>query len=220
MMRATLALACGFGAGTALAAGGHHAVDDAEILKRGDCEGEGWFTRARGGERLLHSGLQCRVGPVELGAAAEYGRADGASQTGWALELKWAREVADGFSLGISVAPSWQAHVRPRHDRTTLNGLASWAPHEQWAFHANLGREFNRGGQDEARYGVAAEWKPRPGWSLLAERYREEATHFVRAGVRWEAGRRWTIDFSRAQRLSGVAPSNWTVGLTIDLDDD
>ena len=102
-MRAALALACGLGAGMAMAAGGHHAVDDAEILKRGDCEGEGWFTRARGGERLVHSGVQCRVGPVELGAAAEYGRADGASQTGWALELKWAREVADGLSLGVSV---------------------------------------------------------------------------------------------------------------------
>jgi len=219
-LRAALVLAGALAGGAALAAGGHHAVDDAQILKRGDCEAEGWFTRAHGGERLVHSGVQCRVGPVELGVAGEYARAQGQSATGWGLEVKWAREVADGISLGVAVAPAWQARVRPRYQGVGVTGLATWTPSDDWAFHANLGREFAHRGDSQNRYGVAAEWTPRPGWTLLAERYRAEATHLLRAGVRWEAGRNWTIDFSRAQRLSGAAPSHWTVGLTIDLDDD
>lgn len=219
-LRAALLAAAMSVPGAAFAAGGHHGVDDAAILQRGDCEGESWFTRARGGERLLHAGVQCRVGPVELGAGAEHARGGGeASQTGWGLEVKWAREVADGLSLGASVAPGWQARVRPRYQGTTVLGLATWTPADAWAFHANAGREFAHHGPSAARYGVAAEWTPRPGWSLVAERYREERTHFARAGVRWEAGRTWTIDLSRAQRLAGPVPSNWTLGLTIALGD-
>ena len=49
--------------GSALAAGGHHAVDDAAILSRGECEGETWFSGEAGGRRLLHAGTNCRVGP-------------------------------------------------------------------------------------------------------------------------------------------------------------
>ncbi|AEG91282.1 hypothetical protein [Ramlibacter tataouinensis] len=212
-----LALIAGAGGQAALAAGGHHAVDDAGILEPGECELETWGTRAQGGERLLHGGGACRVGPIELGAAAEYARDHGASATAYGLEAKWAREVAEGFSLGLVVAPAWQARTRPRYQGAALVGLATWEPRDDLALHLNLGRDFAHRGRDENRFGVAAEWTPRQGWSLLAERYRAEATHFVRAGVRWAAGRNWSVDLSRAQRLSGPAPSNWTLGLTLGL---
>ena len=202
---------------SAFAAGGHHAVDDASILQGGECEAEGWFTRVRGGERRLHAGVQCGVAGVELGVAAESARAGGSSQTGWGLELKWAREVADTVSVGVSVAPGWQQRAQPRHQGTTLNGLVTWTPHADWALHANAGRDFVYRGADENRYGASAEWSPRAGWTLMAERYREEASHFVRAGVRWAAGANWSVDFSRAHRLAGPSPSNWTLGVTLGL---
>lgn len=205
-------------AGLAWSAGGHHAVDDAAILEPGQCEIEGWFSRAHGGERLLHAGAGCRVGPVELGAAGEYARADGSSQTGWGLEAKWATEVTEGFSLGVKAGPGWAAHVRPRYQGVSVSGLATWEARENLALHFNLGRDFVHQGDDQSRYGAAVEWSPVKNWSLVGERYKEEGTHFARAGVRWLGGEDWSVDLSRAQRLSGPGASAWTLGATFVLD--
>ena len=35
---------------------------------------------------------------------------------------------------------------------------------------------------------------------------------FVRGGARWAFIEGWSVDLSRAQRLSGPAASNWTLG--------
>jgi hypothetical protein len=200
--------------GTVHAAGGHHAVDDAAILESGSCELEGWFTRAGAAERLLHAGLGCRVGPVELGLASERARDGEGHATGHGLQVKWATELAAGLSAGLSVSPAWQAHVRPRYQGTTVSGLLTWAVREDVALHANLGRDLLHGADDLNRSGVAVEWAPKPGWSLVAERYVESATHFLRAGVRWAASENLTADLSRAHNLRGEMPSNWTIGAT------
>lgn len=204
----------------ALAAGGHHAVEDAIILPRGECEQESWFSREDGGVRQLHAGLNCRVGPVELGVAGEHTRSDDPSETAWQVEVKWAHEVAENISIGFDLEPVWQAHQSPRFEGTRFAALATWTPTTTLALHVNLGRDFFRSGPDLPHHGVGLDWKPLPAWTLTGERFIEDSTHFFRAGVRWEAGRLWTIDISRAQRLSGPSPSNWTIGLSIDLDDD
>jgi hypothetical protein len=201
-------------AGAAWGAGGHHSLDDAAILEPDTCEAEGWLTRSRGGERLLHAGGACRVGPVELGAWSEYARDAGASETGYGLQVKWATELAPGLSAGLSLSPTWQARARPRLQATTLVALATWAPLEDVALHLNLGRDFVHEGRDEKRAGVSVEWMPREGWSLTAERYAEQMAHFVRAGVRWAATEDWTFDATRSHRLHGPGTSAWTVGVT------
>ncbi|HSV81329.1 MAG TPA: hypothetical protein VLK85_19205 [Ramlibacter sp.] len=204
----------------AQAAGGHHSVDDADILPAGACEQENWASRAQGGARLLHVGAACRLGPVQLGAAAEYARHQGASATAWGLEVKWAHAVTDSLSLGLVAQPVWQAHLRPRYQGVSAVALASWRPRENLAFHANAGRDFVNGGDDEKRGGVAAEWMAAQDWWLTVERYREQATHFTRAGVRWLAAKNWSVDVSRAHRLAGPAPSNWTIGLSFTFGGD
>jgi len=195
------------------AAGGHHAVDDAAILDAGTCEADSWFSRARGGERLLHAGTGCRFGPFELGGSAEYGRGAGSSETGYALQAKFATEVASGLSAGLSLNSGWLARARPRYQASTVAALLTWAPQDDIAVHLNLGRDFVHGGADENRGGVAVEWTVRAGWTVLGERYREQGTHFVRAGVRTAINERLSVDLSRAHRLSGPSPSNWTLGL-------
>ena len=210
----TFVLSLGLASGAAGAAGGHHSLDDAAILEPGTCEVESWLARSRGGQRLLHAGGACRVGPVELGASAEYARQAGASETGHAVGAKWATELTPGISAGLALSSGWQAHVRPRYQGTTLVGLATWAPREAVALHLNLGRDFNHAGADENRWGVSAEWAPRENWSLTAERYAEQQSHFVRTGLRWAANADWTVDVSRAHRLRGPGESAWTVGMT------
>lgn len=218
--RAAAAIAACCACSGGWAAGGHHAVDDAAILPRGECEQESWYSRARDGEKLLHAGVTCRVGPVELGGAGEYARGDEASATGWNVEVKWAREIADGVSIGVDVQPVWAAHQSPRYVATRFAALATWNVATSLAVHANAGRDIVRGNRDLPLGGIAVEWSPIPRWSFVLERYFEVETHILRGGARWAAGRQWTVDFSYAQRLSGPIPSFWTLGLTIDLDDD
>lgn len=197
-----------------MAAGGHHALDDAVILEPGACQLESWLTRPNDRQHLLHTGGGCRVGPIELSAAAERARDGASSQSAYQLQGKWATEIVPGLNAGLSLAGGWQAHVRPRHQVTTLVGLLSWFAREDLAGHLNLGRDFLRGQAGENRSGVSIDWTVRPGWSLAGERYLEAGTHFARAGVRWAINESWSMDLSRAHRLRGPAASNWTLGAT------
>ena len=197
-----------------LAAGGHHALDDAVILEPGACQLESWLTHADAQKPLLHAGSSCRVGPFQLGAATEHQTVDGSSQSQYQLQGKWATEVLPGFNAGVSLAGGWQAHVHPRYQVTTLAGLFSWFAGEDLAFHLNVRRDFLRGQADEDRSGVSLDWAAVPGWWLTAERYHEARAQFVRAGVRWSVTDAWSIDLSRAHRLQGPGASNWTFGTT------
>lgn len=210
-----LMFACGaLAAPTAMAAGGHHALDDAVIVEPGACQVEGWLTRADAHQRLVHAGGACRIGPVELGVGADHARAGDSSGTGYQLQAKWAMEVLPGLNAGLSVAGGWAAHARPRHQVTTVAGLLTWFPRDDLAFHLNLGRDFARNDGDQDRSGAALDWTVRPGWSLTAERFVEGGSQFARAGVRWAITEAWSVDLSRAQRLRGPGASNWTLGAT------
>ena len=201
-------------ASAAFAAGGHHGVDDASLMDPGQCELESWFTREPGA-KLVHSGIDCRVGPVEVGALLEHQRAQGASRTGQGLQVKWARDIGGGFSVGASMGANWEAHQQPRYQGTTVSTLFSWSANDKLSLHANVGRDFLRGQPDVPRSGVSVEWFPlSPRWRLELERYVEDETQFARGGVRWIASDRWTVDLSRAQSLRGARPSNWTLGAT------
>jgi hypothetical protein len=204
--------------GTALAAGGHHDVDDAAILDPGECELESWLSRARNDARVVHAGANCRVGPVELGLASEYGRQDGNSETAWGLEVKWAGKVSDAFSIGVKLAPAWGAQSSPHYEGAALIGLATWEARDDLSLHLNVGREFVHRDEDANRYGAAVEWMPLRTWSLLAERYKERDAHFARAGVRWLGGEHWSIDVGRSFHISGPRASAWTVGATFQFD--
>ena len=218
--RALAALALGCACAMAHAAGSHHGVDDAELLPQGACVQETWFSRAREGDRLLHADVNCRVGPVELGAAGAHARGDDASVTAWNVEVKWARAIAEGFSIGFDVQPVWLAHRSPRYAGTRLAALATWKPDPTLSLHINAGSGIVRGDRDLPNGGIAAEWSPVARWSFVAERYLENETHFLRGGARWAAGRQWTVDLSYASRLSGRIPSYWTFGLTFACGDD
>jgi len=199
----------------AWAAGGHHAIDDAAILEPGACKVEGWYERSSAPGRLLHLGTGCRVGPVEVAAATEPQRQDGSSFADHALQVKWATELAPGLSAGASLSPGWQSHARPRYQGTSLVGLLTWQPAADIGLHANVGRDFVRAGRDEPRGGLSVDWSPGGGaWKLMAERFRQDAGHFARAGLRWAAADGWTVDLSRAVRRSGPGDHSWTLGLT------
>ena len=196
----------------AQAAGGHHGVDDADLVEPGRCEIETWASRGSG-TRLLHGGLGCRVGPVELQGAVEHER--GAS-AGRFVQAKWSHALAKDWKAGVAATANWDASQRPRRQGTTVVALLSWQVAPQWRLHANLGRDFNHGAGDEPRSGIAVEWSP-PAFgdvTLGAERYRQAGAHLARAAVRWAANEHWTLDFSRTLRISGPGAALWTLAAT------
>ena len=216
-----LAAALALAGGSVHAAGGHHDVDDAVILAGGQCAQETWFSAVDGGRQRLHAGLNCGVGPVELGVGAEHGRGGGQPSRGfWNLELKWARALAAGFSVGLDVAPVFQSNADSRYAGTGAYAIVTWAARDEVSVHANYGRDFAPGDGDAARGGVALEWSPSAQWSFVFERFRQQRSDAARVGLRWAGGRMWNVDLSRAQRIAGPQPSNWTLGLSFAFDSD
>jgi hypothetical protein len=144
---------------------------------------------------------------------AEHERQPGASLTGYQLQAKWAQALTSAVSVGLSAGPTWQAHVRPRYQGTTVAALASWSVSDSIGLHANVGRDFLHQASDEPRAGASVDWSFSEGWQVMAERYRQEGGHLVRVGLRWEPAENWTVDLSRAHHLRGAGQSSWTVGL-------
>lgn len=212
MRRAALA-ALALAAGSAFAAGGHHAVDDANLLDPGQCEVETWAARSRGGETLLHAGAGCRVGPVELAAALERARVPGETAHLRSLQLKYAREITPQWRAGIVVAP-YRASPGDRGVSVLL--LATWV-RDRVAAHANIGRDF---GRDAAtpRAGASVEFAATPQWTAVVERYREQDAHYARLAARYAPSAAWSVDLGRAWALRGPGASQWTLGANFVFD--
>ena len=199
----------------ALAAGGHHEVDDAVILDPRQCQVETWADWETGGDReLLHLGPGCRVGPVELTLNIDRTRAPGApSATVLGPQLKWARSIGERTSVGVVLSASWQDQ-----GPDFVGGVAvvplTWRADDALLVHINVGRDFRRGEPNPARAGAALEWSPSTAWSFVAERFREGKENLWRAGGRWTIGPSLSIDLSRASGNRESLPASWTLGLT------
>lgn len=202
-------------AAPALAAGGHHAVDDAALLEPGRCQLETWWDREDGGARsLLHAGPACRLGAVELGLHVDRVRADGTGSSSVAgAQLKWARAIGSEWSAGVVLA--LVAHDRaPRFLGSSIVVPITLQASETVLAHVNVGRDFRHHAADAHRAGLALEWAPLSAWSFVAERFREGGANFWRAGTRWAITPQASLDLSRTRVLDDGAVSWWTLGFT------
>jgi hypothetical protein len=205
--------ACLFGLATSVAHADRHGVQFTDTVERGQCEVEVTYDRDQSRVNGLETEVGCGVGPLQLGGEWEHVRERPSSKTTWALEAKWAHDINDKLKAGLFVRSQWQAHQQPRYDSTSLVALASYELRDNLDLHLNLGHEFVHCGSGQARSGIALEWRPRPGWGLLAERYVQEETHYVRAGVRWTAKEPWSVELGRAQRIAGPERSLWILSI-------
>lgn len=204
---------------SAQAAGGHHAVDDANMLDAGQCSLETWAERQTGGNRtLLHAGPNCRVGPVELGLNLEREKFRGAdSKTLLGPQLKWAYGLTDVLSIGVVAGASF-ATASSRYVASSVVVPLTWRVTPSLAAHVNWGRDLVRSGPDLPRGGLALEWSPIETWSFVGERFVQAQAHSARLGARWAFTPGLSLDISRA-RTRGAAGPDWvTVGLNWELD--
>jgi hypothetical protein len=214
---AVLALALPVALSAVHAAGGHHAVDDAALIELGQCEFEGWAERERDAARtLLHTGLGCRTGPVELGIGADRLRVRGSREfTSFSPQLKWATQVSAQWSAGVVLWGAWQSGDDAGYRGSTLLVPVSWRAADGLFLHLNAGRDFRRYEPDASRTGAALEWTPVAAWSLVAERYREGGGNFWRLGGRWSPTPAVAVDLSRAAGMDSGAPPWWTLGVKL-----
>jgi hypothetical protein len=220
MFRAvSLALACAAGATLTHAAGGHHAVDDANMLDEGRCKLEVWTERETGGARaLVHAGPGCRVGPVELDLNIERQKFAGlAGSTSFSPQVKWATSLNEQLSFGLVAGSSFTSQS-PRYTGSTVYIPLTWHVSDGLLAHVNWGRDFQRGGPNQARGGLALEWTATAEWSFVVERFFQAGASSARVGARWALTPGVSLDISRASTLGLGGPTWATVGINWQFD--
>ncbi len=220
MFRAgSLALACAASVTLTQAAGGHHAVDDANMLDEGQCKLEVWAEREAGGSRTLgHAGPGCRVGPVELDLNIERQKFAGlAGSTSVSPQIKWATSLNDQLNIGL-VAGSSFASPASRYTGSTVYIPLTWHAHDALLAHVNWGRDFQRDGPNQARGGLALEWAASAEWSFVGERFFQAGASTARLGVRWTMTPGVSFDISRARTLGPAGPTWVTAGVNWQFD--
>lgn len=199
------------------AAGGHHAVDDASTLDPGQCQVEVWTEQAPG-HQLQHVGPTCQAWGMEIGLNLERNANRAApTQRSAGFQLKWAREVAPGFSLGAIWAAGWQSGS-PRFTGHAVLVPLSWNPREDLALHLNLGLDLPSQAASVRHYGVALEWQPSEHWQGLLEAWRDGLGPQDRVGLRYLFSERLSVDLSRARAIRSTGASWWTLGLNWAFD--
>lgn len=208
-----LAAACAV-AGDAMAAGGHHAVDDATLLDPGQCQVETWFDRHPvAADSLSHLGPGCRVGPVEVGFDLDRYRHDAMTQTYTSAQIKYALALNPTWSIGLAALSSARDHAS-RYAGSSIVMPVTWTLSETLLAHFNVGRDLIPGRPDTPRNGAALEWSPAQKWSFITERFQEAGDGFWRVGARYALTPMLNVDASTAHDTRVDAPRRWTVGLT------
>lgn len=197
----------------AMAAGGHHSVDDATTLDPGQCQVEVWTEQASGSD-LEHIGPACRLGALEWGLNIDRNRIHGSNNTlqSGGLQLKWAREFAPGWSLGAATGVNWQNQAPHRAGQWLVVPL-TWAATPEVTLHLNLGREFRNGSPDRSTRGAAVEWQPFTQWQGLLEWFDDGQRPLHRVGLRYFVTELISLDLSRAAHQGSARDPWWTVGL-------
>lgn len=195
-----------------LAAGGHHAVDDAAILDPGHCQVETWIERS-GWHQLGHIGSSCHALGTELGINLERNAPSAETAVrSFGIQLKWARELQLDLSIGVTWSGIWQSGS-PRFAGHTLLLPLSWSPREDLALHLNIGRDMPAQGAGLALYGAAAEWRSASHWEALAEWWRDGLGTKGRIGLRYVVDEHLSLDISRARSANAAQGLWWTLGV-------
>lgn len=201
------------------AAGGHHAVDDAEILEAGECQVESWVEFLRGGDELWQVGPACNLGGVEWTLSYERFRVDGGdSFNAVTPEAKIARDLGNGWAVGGAVGATYDGDAS-RWQTMELRLPVTWFAHDLVAVHATAAHFFERGDDNAWFWGLASDITLPADFELLVEAFREANEWFGRVGLRYFLPFEGLIvDLSYAASEEGGGDRITTVGLTWEFD--
>ena len=215
------ALLCAVSARPAMAAGGAHVVDDANVETPGMCHLESWSTRYGDGETLFNLAPACtRLDwpKLEIGAAVTATSADGGDVVlGPAMKLNLrAPDEGVGVALIGSAGYSPNAH---RMRSASLIAPVTFSLGEALTLNLNAGWSYlETAGQRHALFtGAQLEMQPTRDIEFMIETFVREGDHAgMQTGVRWTPHQgRVDPDFLAGRYTDGVKPNALTLGITV-----
>jgi hypothetical protein len=207
---------------SALAAGGHYPVDDADIIAPGDFQIETWYTRVDGNNSEFAflpawtpsgTSLELTAGLIRVEEGGEnFNRFEPAAK--WQFSpigpgrVALATAVQLGFDDGDFT--DWLVNVPVSYELTGAPAV----------LHGNLGwiRSREDGNSDRAFFGAAFEWEATAVFDLIGQIYREGADEDPEAqlGLRFGfEGPLDHIDFAAGRTLRGETDWFLTAGLAL-----
>lgn len=206
-------------ASLAWAAGGHHAVDDATMLERGECHVESWYEFLRGGDGLLQIGPGCNIGGVEWTFSYERARFDdGSSLNAYTPEAKYAHALDDNWAVAGAIGATYAA-ANSRWQTMELRLPVTYFLGDIAAIHATAAHFFERGGDNVWFWGVASDITLPADFELLLETFREDNEWFGRVGLRYFLPVEGLIaDISHAASERSEGEHITTLGLTWEFE--
>ncbi len=155
----------------AFAAGGAYVVDDSEIGAAGECKLETWAAAARDREWSFVAAPACVVSFVEVGAALDRSRADGAWATSVSPKAKATLLPVERHGIGVGIAAGAGIATRTRKADTLAAQIpVSWQPVSEARINLNLGWERDRTvPRDTTTFGAGTDVQIREDLTAIAE---------------------------------------------------
>ncbi len=139
------------------ASGGPYIVDDADVIDRGTCQLESFYSRLGPGTGLAFVAPGCNVANVEWSLGLTRARLDGSTDSGVELQGKTLlRPISPGgVGVAIAVGVGRGLSAGGRFSDAFVNLPVTWEPLEALRVHANLGTAYERvDGRHTTTYGV------------------------------------------------------------------
>ena len=209
------------GAGSARAAGGAYAVDDAAIGKVGDCQIESWVSSARNGDFIGVTQPACVVDvglPVEITTLAQWLRVDGDSVGVVGMQGKLVLPAqAKGIAVALVVGATYDLTVG-QSALTFVNMPLSVELNDRLRVNFNTGWLHDALLEDDhLTWGAGFEWDFVKSVTLIGEIY-GQTNHFsdprAQAGVRYSPRANVDLDLIGGHNITGEQSRWLTAGAT------
>jgi hypothetical protein len=198
-------------------------TDTADVIERGQCQFEPYFTSNRSSgaasQRLSVLQLNCGVPhDTQLGAAWGTSSSDGSSTYSLTLAGKTNLIELKDDQTGIGVNYGLSTLKEPDASWSRDGSFVSLIVSRQWRegllVHANLGWSRSRlARQDSTLWAAAVEWTATPQLTLSAETYGDDRTRpWVSAGAVWTANRAFNINAALAVQTATPRVRQVTAG--------
>jgi hypothetical protein len=200
------------------AAGGHHLVDDANMLDRGQCHVETWGEVYQRGGELFHVAPGCRAGFTELSLAFEYDNVDFEPIKSLEPQIKTVLNPDD--DVRVAFVFNSAIETGGRHGESNIYIPLTVDKIDGIEIHANLGYSWERGEHSSLIWGFAAEPAITQRLHAIGEIAQlADKQRIIQLGLRYYLiPELLNFDLSIARRLNRERDNYLTAGITWTFD--
>lgn len=205
----------------ALAAGGAHIVDDANVEEPGVCHFETWATRRSTNTGVIVAAPACTAKStpnLELGLSFTNASQPGRDTQTIGPAVKYVLHAADHGAAGValSATTSWSSQTN-RMETASMVVPITFHPSPLFNVNLNGGWLWTRTGTRSALFlGGQIEWQAAKKLNVMSEVFeRTDGVPGGQAGMRWSPRETFDIDLLVSHGFDGTAHANATIGVTL-----